>query len=52
MLSFDGQVFRMIVREELNTRIIEESVIDVPQYVSVFLSNVCQMVQTIHLHRR
>lgn len=52
MLLSDGQVSRMTVREELFMRIIEESVIDVPQYVSVLLSNVCQMVQTIRLHRR
>ena len=42
----------MTVREELNMRIMEECIVDVLQYVFVYLSNVCQMVQTIHLHRR
>lgn len=52
MLSFDGQVFMMTVREQLCMLNMEEPVDDVLQSASVSLSNICLMVRDIHLHKR
>lgn len=52
ILSFDGRLFTMTVREEIRMQTIADLVVDVLQYASVSLSSIYPLVRNIHLHRR